>query len=204
MTRTSRNYKPAQRKAPPAVKQYVKRAIEAKRDAIIDCNFTSQGIGYDTPLILNLTPNVAKSQGQDIDFHNLNLWISLSRANTTFYRILVVQWFQDSQVGAPTIAEVMCSAASAQSVMEGYNQAHHKQKFVVLKDKLVVNTANKNDGTSVMKMRVPKKSLQRKVFRSTGGGEYKNELYLIAFTESLVSSPATIQVGSEYSFKNRD
>lgn len=198
--------KQASRKAPPAVKNYVKRAIESKRDTITDCNFNEDlTVGYDGPFIVNMTPSPTKSQGQDVDFHNLNMNIALNKATTSFIRIIVLQWFQDSANGAPTLADVLCSAsATADSVYEGFDQAHIHQKFAVIKDKLIVNTPNKNNGVSVMKMRIAKKSLQRKVLRSTGGGQYKNNLYLLIFNDTLVSVPMTVKVGSEYSFKNRD
>lgn len=193
-----------QRKAPPAVKAYVKRAIESKRDRIATCGVDSQNIGYDSPLILDVTPLGAKSQGQDIDFSGLNLNMTVSKSGTTYTRVMLLQWFGDSSDAIPTLATVLCSGAGANAVIQGYNQAHVHQKFVVIKDKLILTTTNKNDGSAIMKMNVKTSQLQRKVFRSTGSAGYKNQLYLLAFTNSLVSSPAIFDVGYTFYHKSRD
>jgi len=193
----------------PVTKDYVKKAIEAKRDVLTECALKTATIPYDNPFIYNITPNnvIIQGQGQDIDFHNLDLTWSLSGRGNRFARIMVVQWFQDSGVGTPNLDDILCSTPGLTSYVDGYSKDHLHQKFVVVRDQVLFRqeyVANNGAGT-VGKMKIRKKDLQRKVLRSTGSGNFKNNLYLIAFENVPgTGSPATMNLGITYQFKSRD
>lgn len=195
-------------KAPPAVKQYVKRAIESKRDTITACADTTVNIGYNSPLIYDMTPLGAKSQGQDVDFVSLKSNISLQMASPAngFVRVLAIQWFADNSDALPTLADIFCGeSGSVTSYYEGYNQSLVHQKFVVIKDKLVTISQAKSDGLHYMRLNISKKQVQRTVFRSTGAGNYKNQIYLVILSNHPVATtPTVVKAGHTFQFKNRD
>jgi len=203
------SYKRNMPRSKPVTKDYVKKAIEAKRDVLTECALKTAGVSYDNPFIYNITPNnvIIQGQGQDIDFHNLDLSWSLSGRANRFVRIMVVQWFQDSGVGTPNLDDILCATPSNLSYVDGYSKDHLHQKFVVVRDQLLYRqeyVANAGCG-NVGKMKIRKKDLQRKVLRSTGSGEFKNNLYLIAFSNvPNTGSPPTMNLGITYQFKSRD
>jgi len=194
----------------PVTKDYVKKAIEAKRDVLSECALKQSSLPYDNPFIYNVTPNnvIVQGQGQDIDFHNLDITLGIYGGDG-YVRLMVVQWFQDSTLGIPTLDDLLCTTPSQFSYADGYKKGTLHQKFVVVRDQLIARdddpTQNAGKRTAV-KMKIRKKELQRKVLRSTGTGQFKNNLYLVAFSDrpSTNSSVPSMNIGITYQFKSRD
>lgn len=206
-------YMPYRRKmirSKPVTKDYVKKAIEAKRDVLTNCALKQAGLSYNDPFIYNVTPNnvLVQGQGQDIDFHSLDLHFGITGPGNNFVRVMVVQWFEDSGVGTPTLDDILCTTPSVFSYADGYQKNTLHQKFVVVRDQLIARNDNFQSAghNTVGKMRIRKKDLQRKVIRSTGSGNFKNNLYLIALSnkQSQGNTAPTMNLGITYQFKSRD
>jgi len=189
----------------------VKKAIEAKRDVLTECALKQAPLPYNDPFIYNVTPNnvIIQGQGQDIDFHTLDINFGLYGKANNFVRIMVIQWFEDSGVGAPNLDDILCNTPGVFSYADSYQKNTLHQKFVVVRDQLIARNENvANYGlASVGKMKIRKKDLQRKVLRTTGAGNFKNNLYLIAFSDkpqTPSSLAPSINLGITYQFKSRD
>jgi len=195
----------------PVTKQYVKKAIEAKRDVLTECALKQAPIPYNDPFIYNVTPNnvILQGQGQDIDFHTLDIQFGIYGPDANFVRVMIIQWFEDSGTGTPNLDDILCTTSSQFSYADGYQKNTLHQKFVVVRDQLIArNEMVANHGlASVGKMRIRKKDLQRKVLRTTGAGNFKNNLYLIAFSDKPAAPSSlapSINLGITYQFKSRD
>lgn len=188
-----------------ATKSYVKKAIEAKRDVLTECYSNIASIGYDSPYIADLSAVPNGLNGQDYDFHGMTLHTQMG-GTSCFARLVIIQWFEDESVDAPTLGKVFCDGTtSPQTVFyQGFNESNLHQKFMIVKEKLVQLTTNKNDVESYFKMMVKKSQLQRKVFRCTAGTGHKNNIYCIICPSNLVATPLTVRQGITFSYKKRD
>ncbi len=204
-------YRRMQPRSKQVTKDYVKKAIEAKRDVLTNCALKQASLSYDDPFIYNVSPNNVSvtGQGQDVDFHNLELNFGITGPGNNFVRVMIIQWFQDSAVGTPDLDAILCTTPGQFSYADGYQKNTLHQKFAVVRDTLIARNDNFQSAghNTVGKMRIRKKDLQRKVMRSTTVGNYKNNLYLIALSNKP-SQPGnatpTMNLGITYQFKSRD
>lgn len=195
-----------------ATKRYVRKAISASHEQF-EQSFSNaaENAAYDGAAIQILTPCSGLAISDKIHVNKVQanfIFTAAAAAGATFVRLIIFQWYKDSNVTAPAVGDLLSPSGTQPSIVSGYKAStmDNSNSVKILKD-MVVKLGENTDLTGAdrqyRRVTLYGNKLGRKVIKSTGvTGEAFNNVYYCAISDVAdASSPPTVQSGGIHYYK---
>lgn len=173
-------------KAPESTKKYVKRYVGSKRELkyYVNQNGASGSLfSYDTPIVSTYTlvsqgDTNATRDGDVMELTRFNMNFVIQRgANDSFARLIIFQWFKDSNVDVPGVSDIVDTSGGAGTEWNAPINHANRQYFNIIYDKIFV-CDDVDSNNHVRQLTFNSKRFARKMVKfNAGATTAKNHLY---------------------------
>lgn len=195
-----------------ATRRYVNRQISASKELVEQqTEHVAENIAFDGAAVWELSKpanNVTSGDKSEIVKSDFRMRFSAaSAAGATFVRVLIIQWYKDSNVALPTAADVIQGTLDLQSFMAPLDYAQHDNNttFKLVKDFVIrLGESTATDGSDKVYRRVliTPKMVGRKYLRGTATQQGMNMLYAVVISDIAdASTPPTGESQVSFHYK---
>jgi len=183
-------------KVSDVTKEYVKRAIKTgKEDNWENVSESATNLGYDNPLLsqwslINQGDTVNLRNGDRIQPTSLevNFRMTFGIAPSQIARVMIIQWKPDNGVDAPFMNKILSTSGTDYSVHSPLIQSKVlRSKFAVLYDRTIPNLNSVTGSAYAFRVKI-KKFSGKYIYYNAGATTGKNQIYVLAFSDTTVAS----------------